>query len=113
MRGLMKHKRLLAGVKIAVSVGLSAWLVSQMLEREGIDELGARLARIDVRWIAFAIALHFGAVLAGTMRWRLLLRAARIEKLSLGWLLRSFLIGRFVGAFTPSTTGLDGWRLWE
>jgi uncharacterized membrane protein YbhN (UPF0104 family) len=113
MRDLFTKRRLIAAFKIALSAGLCAWLVSQMLAREGVDELGARLARIDGRWIAVAIALHFAAVLAGTVRWRLLLRAARIDKLGLGWLLRSFLVGRFVGAFTPSTTGLDGWRLWE
>src|SRR5688572_10586448 len=113
MRELMQRKRLVFALKALVSAGLCAWLVWQMLAREGVEELGARLANIDGWWIGGAIALHFTAVLAGTVRWRLLLRAARIEKLGLGWLLRSFLVGRFVGAFTPSTTGLDGWRLWE
>lgn len=112
VREISTRRRLIAIAKIAVSVGLCGWLLWQMLAREGIDELGARLLRIDPAWIAVAIGLHFSAVLAGTLRWRLLLGAGRIE-LGLGWLLRSFLVGRFVGAFTPSTTGLDGWRLWE
>src|SRR5262245_27695823 len=109
----MRMRRWIGALKIAISVGLCAWLGVKMLERDGVDELGAHLARLDAGWIAIAIALHFAAVFAGTVRWKLLLRAARIEGLGLGWLLRSFLVGRFVGAFTPSTTGLDGWRLWE
>jgi uncharacterized membrane protein YbhN (UPF0104 family) len=44
------------------------------------------------------------------LRWKTLLRNEGIE-LSFSWLLRSFLRGRFVGAFTPSTTGLDFYRL--
>jgi uncharacterized membrane protein YbhN (UPF0104 family) len=83
-----------------------------MLERDGIDTLGERLGALDARWLVAAVSLHFLAVLAGVLRWRLLLRASGVD-LSLPWLLRSFLIGRFVGAFTPSTTGLDGWRLWD
>ena len=95
-----------------MSVGLSAWLLARMLERDGAGALVDRLGTLDARWLVLAVALHGLAVLTGVLRWRLLLRAAGLS-LPLAWLARSFLIGRFIGAFTPSTTGLDGWRLFD
>lgn len=100
------------GVKAAVTLGLLAWLVRQMLLRDGIDALLESAARLDPAWVCAAVALHFGAVTAGVLRWRTLLVARGIHQPTTV-LFRSFLIGRFVGAFTPSTTGLDGYRLWD
>ena len=107
-----RTRRLLIAAKVTVSLGLLGWLFTRMLARDGIDALTTRLGELDAGWLALAVALHFLAVLAGVSRWSLLLRAARIE-MPFTFLLRSFLVGRFVGAFTPSTTGLDGWRLYE
>lgn len=101
--------RMLLALKVAVSGALLTWLVHTMLARDGVEGLTERLAALDWGWIVVAIAVHLGAALAGTLRWRELLRARELE-LPLGWLLRTFLIGRFFGAFTPSTTGLDGYR---
>jgi uncharacterized membrane protein YbhN (UPF0104 family) len=106
--------RVLFVLKLVVSVGLMAWLFRSMFSRDGIDGLAERLTTLVWPWLAVAVLVHFGAVLVGTLRWRELLRARHLDTpssgLSLGWLLRTFLIGRFFGAFTPSTTGLDGYR---
>ncbi len=107
-----RRRRWITAGKIGVSVGLSAWLVARMLERDGADALLERLGTLDLRWLVVAVALHGLAVLTGVLRWRTLLAAAGLS-LPLAWLARSFLIGRFIGAFTPSTTGLDGWRLFD
>lgn len=106
--------RVLFVLKLVVSVGLMAWLFRSMFSREGIDGLEERLITLAWPWLGVAVLVHFGAVLVGTLRWRELLRARHLDTpssgLSLGWLLRTFLVGRFFGAFTPSTTGLDGYR---
>lgn len=102
----------LLGLKAAVTFGLLGWLVRQMLLRDGVDVLVARARELDPGWTLVAVLLHFGAVTAGVLRWRVLLDARRLGQ-PLPSLYRSFLIGRFVGAFTPSTTGLDGYRLWD
>lgn len=112
MKSPASKRRALLGLKAAISLGLLAWLGHKMLAQGGLDGLGARLGAIAPGWVLVAIGLHLAAVLVGVSRWRLLLEASAIE-LRFGWLLRSYLIGRFVGAFTPSTTGLDGWRLYE
>lgn len=102
----------LLGLKAAVTFGLLGWLVRQMLVRDGVDVLVARAREIDTGWTLLAVLLHFGAVTAGVLRWRVLLDARALGQ-PLPTLYRSFLIGRFIGAFTPSTTGLDGYRLWD
>jgi uncharacterized membrane protein YbhN (UPF0104 family) len=104
--------KLLLAVKAAISIALLVYLGHTILAREGVDALAARAASIAPLPIAIAIALHFVAVLSGVARWRVLLDARQLSQ-PIPWLIRSFLIGRFVGAFTPSTAGLDGWRAFE
>lgn len=101
--------RVLLAVKVTVSLALLGWLVRTMVLRDGVEMLTERMA--DLRWpfVAAAVLLHVVAAVAGTLRWRALL-GARGLVLPLRTLLRSFLVGRFIGAFTPSTTGLDGYR---
>lgn len=102
---------LLAG-KLTVTLGLLGYLARSIATREGMDELGARAADVALAPMLAAVLLHFVAVLAGVLRWRVLL-AGRGIHLPMGVLVRSFLVGRFLGAFTPSTTGLDGYRLFD
>ena len=104
-------RRVLFAIKAAVSLALLGWVLHAALSREGVDVLRDRLASLSPLWIAVAIGLQFASVGAGVLRWRMLLRAQKIE-LPLAWLARSYLIGRFVGAFTPSTAGLDVYRGW-
>jgi hypothetical protein len=96
-------------LKVVISVGLMAWLLRSMVMRDGVDGLLERLSTLSWPWLGVCVAIHFGAVAAGTLRWRELLIAREID-LPLAWLYRTFLVGRFFGAFTPSTTGLDGYR---
>jgi uncharacterized membrane protein YbhN (UPF0104 family) len=104
--------RLLFLVKAAISVGLLVWLGVIIAEREGMNALLARLGSLAPVAVIVAIGIHFVAVIAGVARWRVLLDARGLGQ-PFPWLVRSFLIGRFVGAFTPSTAGLDGWRAFE
>lgn len=78
--------------------------------REGLTGLGPRLLELNPLFVLLALVLPWVALSSGVLRWKTLLRLEGI-KLPFRWLLRSFLRGRFVGAFTPSTTGLDLYRL--
>jgi uncharacterized membrane protein YbhN (UPF0104 family) len=102
----------LLAVKATVTLGLLGWLLREMIVRDGVDVLLDRAARLAPNWVLAAIALHFASVTTGVLRWRVLLGARGIVQ-PLDVLFRSFLVGRFLGAFTPSTTGLDGYRLWD
>ena len=65
-------------------------------------------------WIfcALAAAIKFVGILASMYRWKLLLSGQSIE-LPFRHIFGSFLIGRFIGTFLPSTAGLDGYKLYD
>lgn len=100
----------LVAAKLIVTAGLLVALGRSIASHEGMDELALRAEDVAVAPMLLAVGLHFVAVLSGVARWRVLL-AARGLRLPVSTLVRSFLVGRFLGAFTPSTTGLDGYRL--
>jgi arylsulfatase A-like enzyme len=74
------------------------------------------LPRIDLglflRFVVWATLIKFVGILASMYRWLLLLRGQGIE-LPFRHVFGSFLIGRFLGTFLPSTIGLDGYKLYD
>ena len=75
------------------------------------DAAGERLE--DGRWGAFAIAvgLLVASLLAGGLRWHLLLRGAEVATTTLSSL-RAFAIGVFSNNFLPTSFGGDAARAW-
>ena len=63
-------------------------------------------------FVLLATAIKFVGILASMYRWKLLLAGQRIE-LPFGHIFGSFLIGRFIGTFLPSTAGLDAYKLYD
>jgi glycosyltransferase 2 family protein len=111
--GKRSPRAIVLGVlKVAITLGLLVWLGRSIVTREGVDALWESATGIDPLFVGLAVLAHFVAVLSGISRWSVLLRGRGI-RLPFTTLARSFLIGRFLGAFTPSTTGLDGYRLYD
>lgn len=96
-------------LKVTVSLALIGAIVHAIAGKEGLDALLERVRGADPRWLVFAVVAQLLAVAAGVLRWQQLLRSQRLE-LGTSWLFRTFLVGRFIGAFTPSTAGLDVYR---
>ncbi len=65
-------------------------------------------------WLFIAIGAFVKAVgiLASMLRWHILLLGQRI-RFPFGHLAGTFLVGRFLGTFLPSTVGLDGYTLYD
>jgi len=63
-------------------------------------------------FIAMAAGIKFVGILASMYRWTILLRGQGID-LPFPHIAGSFLIGRFIGTFLPSTAGLDGYKLYD
>ena len=63
-------------------------------------------------FVAAAAGIKFVGILASMQRWRVLLAGQGIE-LPFRHIFGSFLIGRFIGTFLPSTAGLDGYTLYD
>jgi arylsulfatase A-like enzyme/uncharacterized membrane protein YbhN (UPF0104 family) len=63
-------------------------------------------------FVALGTGVKFVGILASMQRWRVLLRGQGID-LPFPHIFGSFLIGRFIGTFLPSTAGLDGYTLYD
>jgi uncharacterized membrane protein YbhN (UPF0104 family) len=63
-------------------------------------------------WFLAAIVIKLVGIFANVLRWQILLRGQGIE-LGYGYLSSTYFIGRYFGIITPSTMGLDAWRLYE
>jgi hypothetical protein len=60
-----------------------------------------------------AMAIKFIGVLSSAYAWHLLLQGQGLRFAYWQTTVTSFLIGRFIGTFLPSTMGLDGYTLYE
>jgi uncharacterized protein (TIRG00374 family) len=74
------------------------------------------LRKIDARtfwsFVFLATSIKFVGILASMYRWTILLRGQGID-LPFRHIFGTFLIGRFLGTFLPSTAGLDGYKLYD
>ena len=70
-----------------------------------------RLA-VFLPWFLLAMAIKLVGIYANVWRWQVLLKGQGID-MSFGYLSSTYFIGRFFGIVTPSTMGLDAWRLYE
>lgn len=68
--------------------------------------------RVFVPWFIAAMLIKLVGIFANVWRWQVLLRAQGIA-MSFGYLTSTYFIGRYFGIVTPSTMGLDAWRLYE
>jgi uncharacterized membrane protein YbhN (UPF0104 family) len=96
----------ITAVKVAVSLGLLALLLS----RVDVSRLWSVARQASPAWLAAALLLYFGMVLASALRWGVLLRAQHV-RLSFGFLTRSFLVATFFNNFLPSNIGGDVVRI--
>jgi uncharacterized membrane protein YbhN (UPF0104 family) len=68
--------------------------------------------RIFVPWFLAAMLIKLIGIFANVWRWQILLAGQGID-MTFGFLSGTYFIGRYFGIVTPSTMGLDGWRLYE
>ena len=75
-----------------------------------------QISQIDARtfwtFVLMATGIKIIGMLSSMYRWILMLRGQGIE-LPFRHVFGSFLIGRFIGTFLPSTAGLDGYTLFD
>jgi uncharacterized membrane protein YbhN (UPF0104 family) len=63
-------------------------------------------------WFLVAMAIKLVGIFANVWRWQVLLQGQGID-MKFGFLSSTYFIGRYFGIVTPSTMGLDAWRLYE
>ncbi len=114
--------RLLNGFKLWVTIRVFWLLLAHPVTMEDGSKVVAgrlvldTLARLEagpfLLFCGLAAGIKFVGILASMYRWQLLLRGQSIE-LPFRHIFGSFLIGRFIGTFLPSTAGLDGYKLYD
>jgi uncharacterized membrane protein YbhN (UPF0104 family) len=75
-------------------------------------EVRALSLGVFLPWFLAAMAVKLLGIFANVWRWQILLRGQGID-LRFGYLASTYFIGRYFGIVTPSTMGLDAWRLYE
>jgi uncharacterized membrane protein YbhN (UPF0104 family) len=93
---------LLTLVKLAISTALIAVLFSRI----DATRLWATARSASPLWLATAVIIYFGMILASAWRWGVLLNAQGIH-LSFARLTGSFLVATFFNNFLPSNIGGD------
>ncbi len=68
--------------------------------------------RVFLAWFTLAILVKLVGIFANIWRWQILLRGQEI-RLPYRYLTSTYFVGRYFGIVTPSTMGLDGWRLYD
>ena len=114
--------RLFSVLKAWFTIVVFWGLLSHQIELEdGHTEVAWRLIRdqlavIDAGtfwlFLSLATAIKSVGMVSSMIRWQLMLRGQNIE-LPFKHLFGSFLIGRAIGTFLPSTAGLDGYTLFD
>jgi len=108
--------------KLGLTVGAFYLLLTHSVRSESGESVTAvravldYLPRIDPhvfwRFTLVAIIVKAGGILASMVRWHVLLIGQGI-RFRFGHIVTTFLIGRFLGTFLPSTIGLDGYKLYD
>ena len=93
-------------LKVAVSVGLLAWLFRQV----DAARLWAAVGSASWAWLGVAALLYFAMLFVSSWRWNTLLRAQGVA-LPLRTLVGSFLVATFFNNFLPSNIGGDVVRI--
>ncbi|MBN1770252.1 MAG: flippase-like domain-containing protein [Deltaproteobacteria bacterium] len=99
-------------VKLLISLGILAYVIWKIGRQAEWDQLQDRLADLDWSWVALGFLAQLCAMACTLTRWKLLLDGQEMH-VPLKHLIGTFMIGRFIGTFTPSTVGLDGYRMFD
>lgn len=84
-------------------------VIALTLIRESIANIDARTFWL---FVGIATSIKMVGMVSSMYRWQLMLRGQQIE-LPFKHIFGSFLIGRAIGTFLPSTAGLDGYTLFD
>ncbi|MEM6532730.1 MAG: lysylphosphatidylglycerol synthase transmembrane domain-containing protein [Myxococcota bacterium] len=123
-KAIPEKVRRIIGISVKAGITFVAFyflLTAKISTEEGgsiavIDAIRENLATIDpwVFWpfVAAAGLIKLVGVFSSMYRWHLLLIGQGI-RFNFSHIVTSFLIGRFIGTFLPSTIGLDSYKLFD
>lgn len=95
--------------KLLLSAGLIIFILSTKASVGGIWQA---IKSVNPWWLLLAVSLHVPGNLISVFRWQILARAQG-DHHTLGFLLRSYLVGQFFNNFLPTRFGGDVVRIWD
>lgn len=98
--------RILFWLKICVSAALLGYLLTLI----DLDHLVQQLLSLDVRYLLLAFVLLFVQIALSSRKWQLILRSDGVL-IGLPFLIRTYMIGSFIGLFLPTSFGGDVYRV--
>ncbi len=106
----MRRKTLAFLLRLALGLGgLAAVFV---LSRAKLPEIGRAFRGADWLLLALSFSLHALGLFFSAYRWQILARAQG-DVIPLGFLAKSYLIGKFFNTFLPTSFGGDVVRIWD
>jgi uncharacterized protein (TIRG00374 family) len=104
-----KKNWLAFAVKFIFSFGIIAYL---LLKLTPIRDIGNAIRDVDMFWLALSFSLHALGLLISARRWQILIHAQG-DRVPLGFLAQSYLVGNFFNLFLPTRFGGDIVRIWD
>ncbi|MFC2164975.1 YbhN family protein [Acidobacteriota bacterium] len=104
-----KKDWLLFAIKFIFSFGIIAYL---LLKLTPVREIGNVIRDVDIFWLILSFSLHALGLLISARRWQILIHAQG-DRVPLGFLAQSYLVGNFFNLFLPTRFGGDIVRIWD
>ncbi len=107
-RGSSAQRWTLLAVKLAVTIGLSAYIIAFL----DWSQFWSVLTDSKLAVIGLVVLMRFGGLTLSAFKWQQLLAIHGLQY-RLGRLLRWYLVGTFLNHFLPTSIGGDGYRVYK
>jgi len=105
-----RRKTLLFLLRLALGLGgLAAVFI---ISRANFPEIGRALQGANWGWLVLSFSLHAFGLLFSAYRWQIL-ALAQGDRIPLGYLTKSYIVGKFFNTFLPTSFGGDIVRIWD
>ena len=104
-----RKNRLGLALKFAFSLSIIAFL---LIKKVPVRDIGQAVRGVDAFWLVLSFSLHALGLLISARRWQILIHAQG-DRVSLGFLAQSYLVGSFFNLFLPTRFGGDIVRIWD
>lgn len=95
--------------KILFSLSILAYI---LFEVTPLREIRQSLLNVNIFWLLLSFSLHALGLLISARRWQILIHAQG-DRVPLGFLAQSYLVGNFFNLFLPTRFGGDVVRIWD
>lgn len=96
-------------LKLAVSLAILAYII---FFKAPLQDIWASIRSAKIFWLACSFSLHALGILISAYRWQILIHAQG-DRVPLGFLAKSYLVGTFFNNFLPTRFGGDVVRIWD